>query len=346
MPIDQEKRNQLDTQHIYQSITYLPQQIEQAIADIEKLEFPQSYKNCDNIAISGMGASIYPYWAIFSLFAGELDEPLAFINGYQLPKSISKNTFFIGSSYSGSTEETVLTTEKAIEMGANVTALTQGGELADLMNSKQLPFYKFVPRFNPSNQPRIGLGYTIFGVMLILKKLGYLNIDVSSLKKSLEKLQDLDQKLQNKAREIVEKIKNQSIVLITAEHLQGNAHIARNQLNETAKSAAEYHLIPELNHHFMEGLVFPKDNRLIFLFYNSPFFYKRNQQRIAITKQVLKNQSFEFIDINMEAENKLEEFLLFLQLNSYLSFFLGIEHGVDPSKIPYVDYLKKELNSI
>ena len=64
MDIDKDKINLLDTKNIYQSISFFPQQVEQVIADVDKLVFPSNYKNGDNIAISGMGGSIFSYCRI------------------------------------------------------------------------------------------------------------------------------------------------------------------------------------------------------------------------------------------------------------------------------------------
>lgn len=341
--IDTQKIAQYDSADVYSSMKHLPDQILQVKQDIEKILFPQAYRDADLIAISGMGGSIYNYHIIKSLFSEELQKPIIGINGYNIPSYVSKSTLFIGSSYSGSTEETIKTTKNAIEKGFYTTALTMGGALGALMKSKSLPFYQFDPRYNPCGQPRVGVGYMIFGTILILDALQYLNIDHDKLMKAIVLLKKNDNLIQDKAYKLKETLKNTIIIFIASEHLSGVIHAVRNQVNETAKALAEYHIIPELNHHLMEGLTYPKDKKLLFVFYNSPFYYERNQKRFAVTKKVLAQQKVSYIDILFEADNTLEEFLLYLQFGSYLSFFLGIDYRVDPSKIPWVDYFKKEL---
>ena len=224
-----------------------------------------------------------------------------------------------------------------------VTAVTTGGVLGDLMKQNQLPFYQFEPRFNPCGQPRVGIGYMIFGTILILEKLKYLSFNFEELESSIDLLKNKDDEIQQKAHDLKNTLKDAMIILVASEHLSGVVHSGRNQINETAKVLAEYHLIPELNHHLMEGLTYPKDKKLLFIFYNSPFYYERNHRRFEVTKKVLSQQKISFLDVSFEAHNKIEEFLLYLQFGSYLSFFLGIDYGVDPSKIPWVDYFKKEL---
>lgn len=341
--IDSQKIKKIDKSDAYGSITYLSNQINQVIDEVAQLQFPHDYSDRDIVAISGMGGSIYSYYVIASLFHQSLKKPLIAVNDYHLPSYLTERTLFIGSSYSGSTEETIFTTQEAVKKNCAVTAITSGGKLSELMKKNNLSYLHFNPQFNPSKQPRIGIGYMIFGTTLLLDLLGYLNINKSELRVSLDHLKSHDEVIQEKALGIKDKIKNTVIIFVGAEHLSGTLHIARNQINETAKAFAEYHIIPELNHHLMEGLTYPKDKKLLFVFYNSPFYYERNQKRVEVTKKVLKQQKIPYLDVSFEAENILEEFLFYLQFGSYLSFFLGIDYGVDPSKIPWVDYFKKEL---
>lgn len=343
MPIDLAKIKKLDTKDVYGSIKSLPEQIEQVMIDIDRLEFPNTYRNASLIAISGMGGSIYNYTVITSLFYDMLEKPMIIVNGYNMPASVLRDTFFIAVSYSGSTEETIMTANQAIKNDDAVTAVTSGGKLAQLMEKNNLPFYQFDPIYNQCGQPRVGVGYTVFGPILILDKLDYLDIKSRVLRKAIRNLREADSRIEQLAYKTKGELIKRPIVFVAAEHLAGNAYIARNQLNESAKGFAEYHLIPELNHHLMEGLSHPKGLKLFFIFFNSDFYYKRNKQRIEITKKVLKKQKVDFLAVSFEADNKLEEFLFFLQFSAYLSFFLGIEYKVDPAKIPWVDYFKKEL---
>src|SRR3989344_1068502 len=340
--IDQSMIKKYDLSDAYSSIRQLPNQIDQVLDEVKNITYPQSYYDADCIVISGMGGSVYSYYIISSLFAHTLKKPLIAVNDYKLPSFLPRKTLFLGSSYSGSTEETIATTNSAIKNKYKVTAVTTGGVLGDLMKQNQLPFYQFEPRFNPCGQPRVGIGYMIFGTILILEKLKYLSFNFEELESSIDLLKNKDDEIQQKAHDLKNTLKDAMIILVASEHLSGVVHSGRNQINETAKVLAEYHLIPELNHHLMEGLTYPKDKKLLFIFYNSPFYYERNHRRFEVTKKVLSQQKISFLDVSFEARNKIEEFLLYLQFGSYLSFFLGIDYGVDPSKIPWVDYFKKE----
>ncbi|HLC94231.1 MAG TPA: SIS domain-containing protein [Patescibacteria group bacterium] len=341
--IDTQKIKKLDTADVYSSIKQLPHQIEQAMKDVERIAYPEKYRDAENIAISGMGGSIYNYYVISSLFTRELHKPIIAVNGYELPAYMKAKTLFVGSSYSGSTEETIASTTDAIKQNLLVTALTTGGKLGELMKFHDLPFYQFTPHFNPCGQPRVGVGYMIFGAIFILSHLGLLHLDIAAVHSAITTLKNNDARIQEKAYKLKNQMKDTIIIFVGSEHVSGVVHAARNQINETAKAFAQYHLIPELNHHLMEGLTYPKDKKLTFVFYNSHLYHGRNRKRYDVTKKVLDKQGVPYIDVSLEGKNKLEEFLLYLQLSSYLSFFLGIDYGVDPSQIQWVDYFKKEL---
>ncbi|MFQ5452318.1 MAG: SIS domain-containing protein, partial [Candidatus Paceibacterota bacterium] len=243
----------------------------------------------------------------------------------------------------GGTEEVVQSTKKAIEKKGLVTGISSGSKLVDTLSAGALPYYKFDPINNPSGQPRLGLGYMIFGVALILSKLGYIALDSSEVNQAVTKVKESNNVIKEKAGNFIEKIADDIAVFVSAEHLSGTSHIVRNQMNETAKAYADYHLIPELNHHLLEGLSYPKNKSLGFIFYDSSFYFNRNSRRITLTKQIVKKQNIKVLAVSFEAESKIEEFLKFLQFGSYLSFLLAKSRNLDPSVVPWVDYFKEQL---
>jgi glucose/mannose-6-phosphate isomerase len=313
------------------------------IDDVEKIKFPNTYRGSDLVAFSGMGGSIYAAHVAKSVFTENLTKPLAVINGYRIPRYVLRDTFFMSISYSGNTEETVSATLAAIKNNDAVTAVTGGGKIAEIMQENKLPFYQFDPKFNQCNAPRIGLGYTIFGPIMILASLGYLDLDTKALIDAIDYLKRNDKYIQEKAYADALKLNDSVVTFISTNHLSGAVHIARNQINETAKTMSEYHLIPELNHHMFEGLQFPKNNKSKCVIYNSTLSHERNIKRLKITKDVFTKLNVPYIDVDFDIKNKYEEFLSYLSYGSYLSLFLGIENGVNPTTNPWVDYFKKEM---
>lgn len=57
---------------------------------------------------------------------------------------------------------------------------------------------------------------------------------------------------------------NKLPIVIGAEHLTANTLITRNQFNETSKTFSAFYIVPDLNHHLMEGVGFSKRIKINF----------------------------------------------------------------------------------
>lgn len=353
MNLDQKaKIKSLDKSNCLGSIKQLYLQCRQTWQDIEKIKINKSYKKVENIVVNGMGGSSLGTHVIESLFFDELKIPLITVRGYKLPKFVNKNTLFIASSYSGNTEEVLAGVKEAAKRKAKVLGITSGGKLLNYLKRKNLPFYKIKADFNPSGQPRMALGYSILGQMGLLKKAGLIKIsdaDVKQLALKLEKLNKiwgLDQPQKtNNSKKLAKIFQNKIINIVSAEHLVGNSHILANQFNETAKNFANYFEIPELNHHLLEGLTHPKNNKknLVFFFIESNLCFNKTNKRFKLTEDVVGKNGINFQRYKTKSYNKFEEVFEVLLLGSYISFYLAMLNGIDPAKIPWVDYFKNKF---
>lgn len=324
-----------------ESIKLLPQQISQAWQETRVLSLPKSLKNLDRVAISGMGGSIYNAYFLESVFKQELRQPVLRINNYGLPGFINNKTLFIASSYSGSTEEVIFNLKEAASKQVPSLVIANGGRLLELSKSLGISSYKFSAKYNPSDQPRMGQGYMLFAVLGVLVNLGYLNINIS--KAFLDGFEQKQKSLRNQAQELAEKLLRQELFFVAADHLSANAHILRNQTNETAKLYANYNLIPELNHHLMEGLKHPENRNRAFVFLDSKLYQKRNQERIQLTKTVIKKNGFPVFGFTPQSNSVLGQFIETLIWGGYLTYELGRKYQEEPNLIPWVDYFKNQL---
>lgn len=338
-----EKIAKYDKGGSFKSQEQLPEQFAQAWNEIQNLEYPQEYKNIRNIIIAGMGGSAYSYYVLQSLFGKELNLPVFLSNSYSLPKFADKHSLVIASSYSGTTEETISGAEEALQRNAKLTFISSGGKLKEIADANNLAGYFFDPKHNPAGQPRMGQGYMLLGTIGMLRQIGLIELDNNTALHAIDKLKTTMNKLSQDALQIAPKLKNEYLMYIGAEHLAGNAHIIRNQTNETAKQFAMYALIPELNHHLMEGLTYPKENKPYFVFFKSDNYSKRIQKRFELTEDVVKQNEAGTLSLNFTQGSKLAEFMSVLAFGGYLTFYLAMEYEIDPAQIPWVDYFKKKL---
>jgi glucose/mannose-6-phosphate isomerase len=345
----------LDKHFVGKSIKLLPDQIAQVLADSAAIKIPEEYKKCTKILVNGMGGSSLGAYMVKAIFAKELKVPFSVESGYVLPGYVDKDTLYIIISYSGTTEEPISTYEEAKKRGAKILVIAEDSPktvLYNLVKKEKIPGYIFTSTNNPSGQPRLGVGYTVFGIIALLMRTNLISINENEIKKYVNNLKSASKNLavskptkNNAAKKIAIAMVGRTPILVGAEHLTGNLHALRNQINECAKQFSAYLTLPDLNHYAMEGLINPKLNKknLLFLFIDSDLYHPRVQMRAKLTKQVVAKNGIKVISHKLRGATKLEQALEMLQLGSWISYYLGIANSVDPVKIPWVDWFKKEL---
>ena len=354
--LDDIKRiHELDKSKMRDSISALSKQCAQAWEETKKVEVPEEYKNTDAILVNGMGGSAIGADIIKNLFYDELNVPLNIIHSYDLPAFVDENTLVILSSYSGTTEEPLNTFDQAVARKAKIMGITIGGKLRPLLEGANLPVYVFDPRHNPCGEPRLGIGYSVIGQLGLLVQSGHLAVSDQEMKEVVTMLENLNKELNidvelknNQAKQIAEKLEGKIPVMVASEFLEGNIHTFANQTNENAKNSAVYYMIPELNHHLLEGLAYPKKGTkdLFFLFINSDLYRKENQYRYKVTQGVVKKNNIEFLEVKLKQKTKFLQSFELLLLGEWIAFYLAMLNDLDPSPIPYVDFFKKELDKL
>jgi len=342
----------LDKDNVSESISLLPEQIKQVLNDTKNIKLPESYKKCTKIMINGMGGSNLGAWVLKRLFNDQLKVPVDILDGYTVPKSVDKNTLFLFSSYSGTTEEVLSTYKEIKKRGAKMLILASGGPLEKRAKKENIPGFIFNPKFNPCTQPRIGLGYSLFGLIYLFAKLDFIKLskkdiaDILSLLEKNNKGLKLSVKInKNKAKKMALKMHGKMPILVGSEFLMGNIHIFRNQITETCKTFSSFLELPDLNHFAMEGLQYPTANKknMLFFFIDSDFYHKRIQQRAVLTKKVVKQNKIEVLDHKLSSKTKLLQSFELLQYGTWLSYYLGILNNVNPAEVPFVSWFKNEL---
>ncbi len=342
----------LDKENVYDSVVEFPKQCLDAWDSNQNLTVPDSYRDVNKIVMTGMGGSGLGARVIESVFGTDLPCPLIRINDYDLPAWVDEKTLVICSSFSGTTEETVENAKQAKEKGTKWMAIGTGGALIDYAKENNVPFYQINPTYNPSKQPRMAVGYSIIGQLVMTSKTGLITIsksEVDDLVKAVEEVQNgirIDVPTENnEAKQLALKLQGKQVVFAVARHLVAAAHVAKNQMNENAKNFSSIFEIPELNHHLMEGLRFPATNKqdLFFLFFESDLYPERISQRVAITKDVVEKNEISHYSWKAKSSNKLSQAFELIQFCAFVNLYLAMINGLDPAPIPWVDYFKEQL---
>lgn len=334
------------------SVNGLTDQLKTAYQEVQQVSFPEDYKNVKSVVVCGMGGSRFPALITKELFKEQITVPYVVNDDYNLPGCVGKDGLVVLSSYSGTTEEVVTCGEKALAKGAKVTGISAGGTVGELLKKNNLPQYIFDPVHNPSGQPRIGFGYSVGGHLGLLVTLGFLKGVEKEIENAIQNLPSLlqpfmleTQSANNPAKQLAQKMYERYPYYLVAEHVAGVGNAVQNQTNETAKSISSYRVIPELNHHMMEGLKFPTAHQkmAIFILFFSNLYSSSIQKRFRITKDVIEQNKIETVWHELKGKTKTEQAFELMGFGSYLTMYLSTLYGQDPTAIPYVDYFKAQL---
>lgn len=272
---DLEAIKKIDPRDTYSSTDMLVQQCKTAWFEVNALPIDFNATGIKNIVFCGMGASIYGALVTKALLGLEMPFPSEVITDYHLPAYVDQHTLVVLTSYSGTTEEVLSCADEAKAKNAKMLVLTRGGQLAEFAKENNLPAYIFDGKLNPSSVPRLGNGYSILGLIGLLNKAKIIDIEDKQIEEAITRLEEKLPEIKGQALREFETFQDKIPVIITAEHLAGNGQIVRNQFNETSKTFSCLYLVPDLNHHLMEGLQFPTEHNLHFLILNSPNFTQK-----------------------------------------------------------------------
>jgi len=330
----------------------LPRQIEHTLEQYRDYQLPDNYQDFDNIVCVGMGGSALGALVVKSLFQESLRVPFEIVNNYTLPGYVGSRTLVMASSYSGTTEEVLTAANQAYVKGARLISISAGGTLAEMAKESNWPHLHLDVRYNPSNQPRMAIGYAVFAQIIIFERLGLIDLADDTISQAIAFLKTKQSEYEitnvqnNLPLSLAEKIAPHHLMLISSDHLTGPAHVFNNQINENAKQITSELKLPELNHHFLEALKFPENaaQNHFFLLFDSPAYHPLNRKRLNITKDILTQLKYPHEVVIIDAKDKLTQAFQLIQLGAFTNLYLALLNGIDPASIPWVDYFKQQLS--
>src|SRR5712691_5619203 len=327
-------------------IKELAQQIRDAWATLGKAALPPAYGDVRNITVAGMGGSAIGGDLAAALLADELKVPMAVHRDYGLPAYIGRDSLVIASSYSGNTEETLASFEQARKRGAKVLVLTTGGKLADLARASNYP----VVTFSYKAQPRAALGYSLGLVLGVLTKLTFVRDLTADIDAALADLAKIEERVHegartNDAKKMALELFGRVIVAYGAGVMGVMARRVKGQWNENAKNWSAFDVMSELNHNAVVGFPHPPiaKDALTVLLLRSDRDNPRHKIRFDVTAELLDRAGVKHKTLKFSGASMLSEVLQMTMFTDYVSFYIALLNGADPSEVKSIDYLKDRL---
>lgn len=300
------------------------------------------------IAVAGMGGSAIGGDVIASVYDAELPSPMVTVRGYHLPHWISSRSLVFVVSYSGNTEESISCLNEALERGSRIICLSTGGKIGEIAAARGLPLIE-VPS---SLQPRAAMGWLSVPIAACLENLGLIEAveeDVSEaatvLGKLIEQYGPENPAASNSARQLAAELFERIPVIYGSEVTAVAALRWKCQINENAKALAFNNRFPELNHNEIVGWEHPAADmeryRVIYL--TDAKLHPQNLKRMDVTAELLEDYVGEIRRFASSGECRLARLLSSIILGDYLSLYLAVLYGIDPSPVERIENLKRQL---
>ncbi|MCC7129287.1 MAG: hypothetical protein B6D39_01225 [Anaerolineae bacterium UTCFX2] len=341
---------QIDRQDMLAQIDGLPQQLRQAWELGTRLDLPD-WKGVQRLALSGMGGSAIGADLLAAYAAPLAKTPLVVLRDYSLPAWVSgPSTLLVASSHSGNTEETLAAFHEAGQRGCARLAVATGGELERAARSAGVPLWKF----EHSGQPRAAVGFS-FGLLLALAaRLEVLPDPQVELDDAIAAMERQQQTLNasvpaaaNPAKRLASQMMNLIPTIFGSGLMAPVARRWKTQINELAKAAAGFEILPEADHNTLAGCLHPEPARasLMLLFLRSPADHPRNRLRSDLTRKTFMHSGFNTKIIDAGGETRLANLWTSLHLGDYAAFYLAMAYGVDPTPVDALETLKAEMQA-
>jgi glucose/mannose-6-phosphate isomerase len=300
------------------------------------------------VVVAGMGGSALAAALAKAWLKQELKVPFEVVRTYDLPGYVDKNTLVIASSYSGNTEETLNGLEEAKEKGAQLAIIASGGKLKEAAIIGNITSVVL-----PANiQPRMAAIYNLRALVKILVHFGIVNqARFDEIAQTAEWLHDQTRQWEsnvtvdkNYAKQLALLAVGKTPVIYAGSLMFPAAYKWKISWNENAKNVAFCNELPEFNHNeFIGWSSHPVEKPFVIFDLVSHLEHPRILKRFEVTDRLLSGLRPKANTIKLEGDTAIKQYLWASILADFVSIYVAILNGVDPTPVDLVEKFKTEL---
>jgi glucose/mannose-6-phosphate isomerase len=301
------------------------------------------------VVVCGMGGSgiAGDVAAVTATTAGVM--PVSVIKGFTLPSYVDAHTLVLLVSYSGDTAETNACFDQAHALGAPLIAVATGGRLGDMATAHG--FARIAP---PAGmQPRAAFPFLASGVLVALERLGVLGDLTGELVEVDDVLREVVARCDagapsedNPAKSIASELERTLPIVWGQDGPLGVAAMRwKTQLNENGKVRAYAVSLPELDHNEIVGFGpgAPSADGLAVVGLRTSGEDPRMARRVDASLEVARGAGARVVQAHASGSSPLAQLASAVLLGDFVSVYLGILRGVDPTPVEAIARLKAEL---
>lgn len=326
-----------------------------AATQFEQARFSVHVSNPENdgreitrIVVAGMGGSALAALLAKTWLKAELAVPFEVVRTYDLPGYVDYNTLVIVSSYSGNTEETLSGLEQARDKNAQIAIIAAGGKLKEIAEESKIAHVELPAHL----QPRMAVIYNLRALVAVLAHFGAVNYDrFAEIADTADWLGEQSRQWtsdvttdKNYAKQLALTAVGKTPVFYAGSLMAPIAYKWKISWNENAKNVAFWNELPEFNHNeFIGWSSHPVEKPFAVFDLMSNFEHPRILKRFEITDRLLSGKRPKAAQVTLKGETVIAQALWGSILADFVSIYVAILNGVDPTPVDLVEKLKTEL---
>lgn len=327
----------------------IPEHIDQALARTDAAPWSLPAVEPDLLAFGGMGGSAIAGELTAAAYADTLPRPWLVVRDYHWPACVTARSLAVLSSNSGNTEETLSLEAEARGRGVPCVALASGGELAQRARAAGYPL-QTVPGGMP---PRAALFHAWVPVSRLPAALGWTEDPAEGWREAVSVLREYRDDLgvdspesRNPAKQLARALVGRTVFVYSpAGALAAVGTRWRQQLNENAKVLAHSAAVPEQNHNEIVGwqVAGPATRGVSIVLLRDREDSAEATLRLRLAADYAVRQGAQVHEVTSDGESRIARLASLVQFGDYVSLYVALASGVDPTDISSIDAFKQRL---
>jgi glucose/mannose-6-phosphate isomerase len=323
-------------------------QYEQARFSVEVENPEQDGRKITRVVVAGMGGSALAALLAKTWLKEELNVPFEVVRTYDLPGYVDYNTLVIASSYSGNTEETLSCLNEAKAKNAQIAIIAAGGKLIEAAEVQKIAHVKLPDHL----QPRMAVIYNLRALIATLSHFGVASYDrfgeiadtTDWLAEETKAWLPSETTDKNYAKQLALMAVGKTPVFYGGAVTAPVAYKWKISWNENAKNVAFWNEYPENNHNeFIGWTSHPIEKPFAVFDLISNLEHPQILKRFEVSDRLLSGQRPKAVVVNMAGKTAIQQLLWGSILADFVSIYVAILNGVDPTPVVMVEKLKAEL---
>jgi glucose/mannose-6-phosphate isomerase len=240
--------------------------------------------------------------------------------------------------------------EQAQSVGASIVAITGGGTLGQRAAVAGIP----TMTIDAPGEPRSAVGYNLMLLASLLGRTGVISISDSEVSEAIEATETMVSRVgiqvpaaENQAKQLATDLVGRLTLVYGSGNLSGMALRWKSQINENGKSWAFAELLPELLHNSVESFPGGPDvSQRTTAILLKPFQATSGlERRYAVLSETLERFGIDSRLITGVPGGILAQSLSMIVLGDYVTYYMGLLNGFNPSETPSIDLFKERLSA-